>query len=86
MNQMNKMKQIIFGFMAVAFMAACSSGEELGQEPQIDNKEWKSISFSTGVEQGTTVNTRTIGDLDPNSLPKAAYPEGLGIFICISMT
>lgn len=81
MNQMNKMKQIIFGFMAVAFMAACSSGEELGQEPQLDNKEWKSISFSTGVEQGTTVNTRTIGDLDPNSLPKAAYPEGLGIYM-----
>lgn len=75
------MKQIIFGFMAVAFMAACSSGEELGQEPQLDNKEWKSISFSTGVEQGTTVNTRTIGDLDPNSLPKAAYPDGLGIYM-----
>lgn len=78
---MNQMKQIIFGFMAVAFMAACSSGEELGQEPQLDNKEWKSISFSTGVEQGTTVNTRTIGDLDNNSLPKAAYPEGLGIYM-----
>lgn len=81
MNQMNKIKQIFLGFMAVAFMAACSSGEELGQEPQIDNKEWKSISFSAGVEQGTTVNTRTIGDLDNNSLPKAAYPEGLGIYM-----
>lgn len=78
---MNQIKQFFFGCMVVGLMTACSSEEELGQTNVPDNREWNSINFSLGVEQGTQAKTRTIGDLDEWGLPKASYPQGLGIYM-----
>lgn len=82
MKELGKIKQVFFGFMAVVLMTACSAEEELGQEPQLNsNIEWKPMSFSAGVEQGTVVETRAKGELDDNDLPVAAYPAKLGIYM-----
>lgn len=76
-----KLQKVLFLFSAVALMAACSSEEDFskGDTTQPDGN-WSGLATSVGVEEGV-MDSRAIGELDDNGLPKAHYPNGLGIYL-----
>lgn len=83
---MNKIKHYAWAFMAMAFMSACSSEDNIlpdGLTPP-EARDWQTVNFDMGVDKGSAVSTPTTraqGELDPQGLPKAQYPENLGLYI-----
>lgn len=77
---MNKLRNIFLFCAVVGLITACSSEEEMMKKSE-ENFEWQELGLSLGVEEGAKVESRAMGDLDDNDLPKAKYPQDLGIFL-----
>ena len=78
---MDKLRKFFLLTAMIGFITACSSEEEI-IEPKPETKGiWQEVNFSLGVLEGTPVNSRAIGDLDANGLPKAEYPQELGLYM-----
>lgn len=78
---MDKLRKFFLLTAMIGFITACSSEEEIIEPKPETNGIWQEVNFSLGVLEGTPVNSRAIGDLDANGLPKAEYPQELGLYM-----
>lgn len=78
---MDKLRKFFLLTAMIGFITACSSEEEIIEPKPETNGIWQEVNFSLGVLEGTPVNSRAIGDLDANGVPKAEYPQELGLYM-----
>lgn len=78
---MDKLRKFFLLTAMIGFITACSSEEEIIESKPETNGIWQEVNFSLGVLEGTPVNSRAIGDLNANGLPKAEYPQELGLYM-----
>lgn len=89
---MKNWKTLLFAFMSVGLLAACSSEEDITTpKTDLDNELWQSLNMTLSVPEGTTAvaddidnrSTRAMGELDQESLlPRAHYPSNLPVYMC----
>lgn len=78
---MDKLRKFFLLTAMIGFITACSSEEEIIEPKPETNGIWQEVNFSLGVLEGTPVNSRAIGDLNGNGVPKAEYPQDLGLYM-----